>query len=139
MSATGPPEVEMRPKRILIVDDDPNMLLLMEFNLAARGYAIEKATEGPSGVRRAVEGGFDLVILDVMLPGISGFRILESLREDPRGRDVPVLLVTARSRMEDFERASRAGATDYIMKPFDPIALVEQVDRLLSVSPGAVP
>jgi DNA-binding response OmpR family regulator len=129
----------MRPKRILVVDDDPNMLLLIDFNLSARGHDVEKVTDGPTGLRRALEGGFDLVILDVMLPGLSGFRIAQSLREDPRGRDVPILLVTARSRTEDFERASLVAATDYITKPFDPIALVDQVDRILGVTPGTAP
>jgi DNA-binding response OmpR family regulator len=129
----------MRPERILVVDDDPNMLLLIDYNLSQRGYRVETSTDGPTGLRRALEGDFDLLILDVMLPGLSGFRITESLRGDPRGRDVPILLVTARSRMEDFEEASQVGATEYITKPFDPIALVEQVDSILRSSTGTGP
>ncbi len=127
----------MRSKRILVVDDDPNMLLLIDFNLRKRGYEIETATDGPTAMRRALEGDFDLVILDVMLHGLSGFDITRALRDDPSCRKVPVILVTARSRMEDFEEASKVGVTDYITKPFDPIALVDQVDGILHSSTGS--
>ena len=126
------------PKKILVVDDDPNMLLLIDFNLSQRGYAVTTATDGATALQLAQHGSFDLLILDLMLPGLTGFQITERLRRLPRFSAIPILLVTARSRMEDFERASQVGATDYITKPFDPIALVEQVDGILGQSPRSV-
>jgi len=126
-----------QPKRILVVDDDPNMLLLIDFNLASKGYAVTTATDGATAVELARTGSFDLLILDLMLPGMSGFQVTETLRALPRCAATPVLLVTARSRMEDFEKAARVGVTDYITKPFDPIALVEQVDGILGTSTGS--
>jgi DNA-binding response OmpR family regulator len=122
--------------RILVVDDDPNMLLLIRYNLEQRGLAVTSAGDGPEGLRLATEEPFDLIILDVMLPGFSGFELCARLRETERGRDVPVLLLTARSQAGDFEQASRAGATDYVLKPFDPVALAEQVEATVRARAG---
>lgn len=124
----------MGAPRILVVDDDPNMQLLIRFNLEQKGYTVDTAGDGAEGLARAQSAPFDLVILDVMLPEISGFDLCEQLR---REYDYPVLLLTARSQMEDFEQASRVGATDYILKPFDPLALADQVASHLASRGGA--
>jgi DNA-binding response OmpR family regulator len=121
----------MNSAKILVVDDDPSVLLLIEFNLKQRGYSVETATDAPSALHKALEGDFDLLILDVMLPGFSGFQLCERLRRERRFLDTPILLVTARSQVEDFEEAAKVGATDYITKPFDPAALVRQVGEYL--------
>ena len=127
----------MEKPRILVVDDDPNMLLLVRFNLEQRDWAVETAEDGPSGLERVLSEPFDLVILDLMLPGASGFDLCRALRADGPNQDVPVLMLTARSQMGDFEEAHKAGATDYVMKPFDPIALSDQVAAHLAARSGS--
>ena len=127
----------MEAPRILVVDDDPNMLLLVRFNLEQRGWTVVTADDGPSGLKLATEQRFDLVILDLMLPGISGFDVCRGLRAGDSNRDVPVLMLTARSQMDDFEEASRVGATDYVLKPFDPIALADQVAAHIASRAGS--
>jgi two-component system alkaline phosphatase synthesis response regulator PhoP len=123
--------------RILVVDDDPNMLLLIRFNLERRGWTVVTAEDGPTGLELATGQRFDVVILDLMLPGMSGFDVCRGLRAGGESRDVPVLMLTARSQMDDFEEASRVGATDYLLKPFDPMALMEQVAAHLASRSGS--
>ena len=112
------------PKKILVVDDDPNMLLLIDFNLSQRGYAVTTATDGATALQLAQHGSFDLLILDLMLPGLTGFQITERLRRLPRFSAIPILLVTARSRMARAARSARTassprarGAPNSAMKP----------------------
>ena len=126
-------------KRILVVDDDPNMLLLVDYNLRKKGYEVETASDAETGLELAREGRFDLLILDLMLPGFTGFEICDRLRQEERFRDTPILMLTARSQIEDFEEASRVGVTDYITKPFDPIALAETLGQYLAPSTKPAP
>ena len=114
--------------RILLVDDDAELCsLLVEF-LSRQGFSLECEHEGHRGLDKAQHGGFDLVILDVMLPGIDGFEILRRLREHSR---VPVLMLTARG--EDLDRIAglEAGADDYLAKPFNPRELVARIRAIL--------
>ncbi|MCA9751640.1 MAG: response regulator [bacterium] len=127
----------MNPPRILIVDDDPNMCLLVRFNLERRGWQVVTADDGLQGLELALNEPFDVVILDVMLPGASGFEVCAGIRRKHPASKLPVLLLTARSQMDDFETASNVGATDYVMKPFDPILLADQVAALLGDRAGA--
>ena len=129
----------MEEPRILVVDDDPNMLLLVRFNLEQRGWTVVTAEDGPTGLELATGQRFDLVILDLMLPGASGFDVCRGLRAEGPNREAPVLMLTARSQMRDFEEASRAGATDYVLKPFDPISLADQVAAHLAARSGSGP
>ena len=114
--------------RILLVDDDAELCsLLVEF-LSRQGFSVECEHEGHRGLDKAQHGGFDLVVLDVMLPGIDGFEILRRLREHSR---VPVLMLTARG--EDLDRIAglEAGADDYLAKPFNPRELVARIRAIL--------
>jgi two-component system response regulator CpxR len=114
--------------RILLIDDDAELCsLLVEF-LSREGFSIECEHEGTRGLDRALHGGFDLVILDVMLPGLDGFEILRRLRAESR---VPVLMLTARG--EDMDRISglEMGADDYLAKPFNPRELVARIRAIL--------
>lgn len=133
-SRAGDPIV--RRSRILVVDDDPNMLLLIQYNLEKRGHAVATASHGQVGLDLALGNHFDLVILDLMIPGQSGLEICRQLRQLDRYSKTPILLVTARSQMEDFDRAAEHGVTDYVTKPFDPLRFAEQVDEHLHVSSG---
>lgn len=123
----------MSQARILIADDDANMLLLMEYHLAKQGHDVSTAGDGVSALRTAIDETFDLFLLDVMLPGMSGLELCRQLRADARYEHVPIVLVTARGQMGDWSAASEYGANSYVTKPFDPMRLVDLVNGQLAV------
>jgi len=114
--------------RILLVDDDAELCTLLDELLSREGFSTECQHDGPHGLDRALHGGFDLVILDVMLPGLDGFEILRRLRAESR---VPVLMLTARG--EDLDRIAglEMGADDYLAKPFNSRELVARIRAIL--------
>jgi DNA-binding response OmpR family regulator len=116
-------------KRILIVEDNADLALGLRNNLEIEGYAVEVAADGPAGLRRALDGSPDLVILDVMLPGMDGFRVLRALREEKR--TMPVLVLTARGEEADKVRGLKLGSDDYVTKPFGLLELLARVEALL--------
>lgn len=103
-------------ERILIVEDEEKLARFLELELIHEGYAVEKAFDGRTGLDRAECGGFDLVLLDVMLPGLSGLELLRRLR---RSSEVPVIMLTARDAVMDKVTGLDMGADDYITKPFE--------------------
>jgi two-component system alkaline phosphatase synthesis response regulator PhoP len=115
--------------RILLVEDEPGIALVVSDLLRAEGYTTETAPDGETGLRFAAENKFDLVILDVMLPGLSGFEICHAVRE--RGFDGAILMLTAKGQIPDRIRGLRTGADDYLIKPFDPDELAARVEALL--------
>jgi two-component system alkaline phosphatase synthesis response regulator PhoP len=115
--------------RILFVEDEPGVVLVVSDLLRAVGHAVETAGDGDLGLRRASEERFDLLILDVMLPGKSGFEICHAVRE--RGFDGAILMLTARGQVRDRVDGLRTGADDYLIKPFDPDELLARVAALL--------
>jgi len=115
--------------RVLLVEDEPGLVLTLTDLLEEEGYAVESAVDGPSGLARASEGTFDLVVLDVMLPGKSGFDVCRELRQ--RGKDVAVLMLTAKSQLVDRVVGLKLGADDYLTKPFEPPELLARVEALL--------
>ena len=115
--------------RILLVEDEPGLVLTISDLLASDGHEVESATDGRKGLERALGEEFDLVILDVMLPGKNGFDVCRELRQ--RGRDVAVLMLTAKSQVADRVVGLKLGADDYLAKPFDPGELLARVEALL--------
>jgi two-component system alkaline phosphatase synthesis response regulator PhoP len=115
--------------RILLVEDEPGLVLTLSDLLASEGYTVESASDGPSGLRRASSENFDLILLDVMLPGKNGFDVVRELRQ--QGRDVPVLMLTAKSQLVDRVVGLKLGADDYLTKPFEPEELLARVEALL--------
>lgn len=115
--------------RILLVEDEPGLVLTLTDLLAGEGYEVEAATDGPSGLARASGEPFDLVILDVMLPGKNGFEVCRELRQ--QGKDVAVLMLTAKTLVVDRVVGLKLGADDYLTKPFDPSELLARVEALL--------
>lgn len=115
--------------RILIVEDEPGLVLTLTDLLGAEGYEVESAQDGLSGLRKALEGHFDLIVLDVMLPGKSGFDVCRELRQ--QGRDTAVLMLTARGQVVDRVVGLKLGADDYLAKPFDPAELTARIEALL--------
>lgn len=115
--------------RILIVEDEPGLVLTLTDLLAAEGHEVESAQDGVSGLRKAIEGRFDLILLDVMLPGKNGFDVCRELRQ--HGRDTAVLMLTARGQVADRVVGLKLGADDYLAKPFDPAELTARIQALL--------
>ena len=115
--------------RILIIEDEPGLVLTLTDLLASEGYEVESATDGVSGLRLAAEGTFELILLDVMLPGKNGFDVCRDLR----ARDVttPVMMLTARGQVIDKVLGLKLGADDYLTKPFEPMELLARVEAML--------
>ncbi len=122
--------------RILVVEDNPDLAYGLRNNLEIEGYDVEVVDDGRQGLARARTGGPDLIILDLMLPGLDGYRVLRALRDD--GRRMPVLILTARGEEADKVRGLRLGADDYVTKPFGVLELLARVEALLrrSAPPG---
>ena len=113
---------------LLLVDDDAELCGMMREFFAEAGHRLEVAYSGREGLAAALRGAYDLMILDVMLPGIDGFKILEQLR---RKKDLPVIMLTARVQQKDRIQGLNAGADDYLPKPFDPDELLARIRAVL--------
>ena len=114
--------------RILVIEDDPKLAGYLKKGLGQSGYVVDVARNGIDGRHLAVEGEYDLVVLDVMLPGLDGFAVLSALRKT---KHMPVLMLTARDKVEDRVRGLREGADDYLVKPFSFSELLARVQALL--------
>jgi two-component system phosphate regulon response regulator PhoB len=117
--------------RILVVDDEPDITALVAYHLAKAGYRVSTAANGPDALKAAREEKPDIVILDVMLPGVSGYDVLAELRRREETREVGVILLTARREEPDRIRGLSLGADDYLTKPFSPAELALRVTGLL--------
>ncbi len=115
--------------RILLVEDEPGLVVTLSDLLAAEGYSVESAIDGPGGLARALNEPFDLLILDVMLPGKNGFEVCRQLRR--QGKDLAVLMLTAKTQLVDRVAGLKIGADDYLTKPFEPPELLARVEALL--------
>jgi DNA-binding response OmpR family regulator len=123
--------------RVLVVEDDVDLAFGLRNNLEIEGYEVELAHDGHEALRHLTEGAVDLVILDLMIPGLDGFRVLKSLRA---GRDrTPVLILTARGQEEDKVRGLKLGADDYVTKPFGVLELLARIEALLRRTQPARP
>ncbi len=122
----------MEPKRrVLIVDDEPNIVLSLEFLLRQQGYEVSVARDGEAALAAAEQQRLDLVVLDVMLPGLDGFEVCRRLRERPELAGLKILLLTARGREVERVRGMEEGADAYVRKPFSTRQLMKTVAELL--------
>ncbi len=121
-------------KKILIVEDDPAALRLTSYTLEAEGYAIITAVNGVEALRKAQQEAPDLLVLDIMLPGIDGFEVCHRLRSDPESPQarMPILMLTAKSQEADREMGQKVGGDLYVAKPATPEELTEAVKGLLA-------
>jgi two-component system, OmpR family, alkaline phosphatase synthesis response regulator PhoP len=117
--------------RILIVDDEPNIVVPLEFLMKREGYEVAVAGDGQAALDALAERAADLVILDVMLPKLSGFEVCRRLRADPRWAGLKVLMLTAKGRDQEMEKGLGLGADAYVTKPFSTRELVARVRALL--------
>ena len=119
---------------LLLVEDEPGLVLTLSDLLSADGYHVEAASDGLLGLQMAERGSFSLIILDVMLPGRSGFDVCRDLRQN--GIQTPILMLTARGQIVDKVLGFKLGADDYLTKPFEPLELLARVHSLLRRSVG---
>ncbi len=121
--------------RILVIEDNRDILANVLDYLQIKGYNIDCAQDGLSGLHLATTVHYDLIVLDIMLPGLDGYQVCKRLREDARS-EVPILMLTARDVLEDRLTGLRAGADDYLIKPFALSELVARIEAILRRSPG---
>ncbi len=123
------------PRRVLLVEDDSALLLTLTDLLTSEGYEVKTSQDGQAGFELALNDDFDLIILDVMLPGKNGFDICRELRQ--RGIHTPVLMLTARGQIVDKVLGLKLGADDYLTKPFEPPELLARLEALLRRMPSS--
>ena len=123
---------------ILVVEDEAPLLTLLRYNLEKQGFRVEEAADGQEALLRVAETKPDLILLDWMLPALSGLEVCRQIRRRPATRDLPIIMVTARTEDQDAVRALDMGADDYIAKPYAMEALLARIRALLRRS-GAVP
>ncbi len=117
--------------RVLVIDDEAPIRLLCRVNLEAEGMVVLEAPDGPSGLEVARYDSPDVILLDVMMPGLDGWRVAEQLLEDPATAGIPVVFLTARADLRDRARGMDLGGLDYITKPFNPVELASLVSSVV--------
>jgi DNA-binding response OmpR family regulator len=118
-------------KRILVVDDDPDILTLEERILKREGFEVVTAMDGENAMAMIRNHDFDLVLLDIMMPGIDGFEVSRSLRKESEGKPVPVVFVTARDDADSMREGFRSGGTVFLSKPFTANQLLRVVNSIV--------
>ncbi len=121
----------MSKKKILVVDDEVDLVETLTFRLEANGYEVIKAHDGQAGLDMAKKEKPDLIILDLMLPRIDGYKVCRMLKFDEKYKKIPVILFTARAQESDKKMGQEVGAEAYITKPFDPQVLLTKIKELL--------
>lgn len=125
----------MRNIKFLVVDDFSTMRLIIKNLLKDIGYEnIEEADDGAKAIKKLSDGKFDLVISDINMPVVNGFQLLSYMKEDPKLKSIPVLMVTAEARKEDIVMAAKLGAAGYIVKPFTKMLLEDKIRMVIQKS-----
>lgn len=119
-------------KRILIVEDEESLLKLESILLTTKGYIVQGVANGIAALEAIAEAPPDLVLLDVMLPGLDGFEVCQQIKSNPRTSHIPVILLTAKKSPEDVARGKEVGADQYITKPFKSSMVVASIEGLLA-------
>src|ERR671921_1808884 len=119
------------PTTVLVIDDEAPIRLLCRVNLEAEGMDVLEAADGPSGLEKARSETPDVILLDVMMPGLDGWRVAEELLDDQRTSSIPIVFLTARAELRDRARGLDLGGVDYVTKPFNPLELAPMVRDLL--------
>lgn len=120
-------------KRVLLIEDDPSAVRLVSYTLEQEGYEVLTATNGLEGLKKVREEAPDLLVLDVMLPGLDGFEVCRRLRADEQTAGLPVLMLSAKAQEIDKTTGLKVGADDYLAKPADPSEIVARVANLLAM------
>ena len=118
--------------RVLVIDDEAPIRLLCRVNLEAEGMEVLEASDGPTGLEQARAAEPDVILLDVMMPGLDGWHVAEQLLEDDKTRSIPIVFLTARAEFRDRARGLDLGGIDYVTKPFNPLELAPLVEDMLA-------
>ena len=126
--------MQVSSRKILVVDDDPTMVKLINVNLKLNNYSVMEATSGEQALDVLAAETIDLVVLDIMMPGVDGWEVLKRIRSSRETGEMPVILVTAKTQDSDVIRGWELGADEYVIKPFNPLLLVEVIKMVLDRS-----
>ena len=118
--------------KILAIDDDPTIITLLRVNLELEGYDVVSASDGPAGIEAAKSEMPDLILLDVMMPGMDGYAVRSELAKSPETSQVPVIFLSARAQQADRKKGLDLGAAEYLTKPFEPLELLEIIEQVLA-------
>jgi len=129
----------MHQEKILVIEDEEDIIELLAYNLSKEGFQVTGMTSGESGIDSARKNPPDLVLLDLMLPGLDGLQVCKALKNDISTKDIPVVMVTAKGEENDIVAGLEIGADDYISKPFSPKVLVARVKSVLRRKKVPVP
>lgn len=124
------------PRKILACDDEKNIVRLIQVNLERAGFNVITASDGKEALHKVLHEHPDLVVLDVMMPYMDGFEVLQKLRRNPSTRDIPVVMLTAKAQDADVFRGWQSGVDCYLTKPFNPGELLSFVKRIFDTSDG---
>jgi two-component system alkaline phosphatase synthesis response regulator PhoP len=124
------------PKKILAVDDEKHIVRLVQVNLERAGYTVVTANDGKEALQKVADENPDLVVLDVMMPYMDGFEVLQNLRRNPSTRDIPVIMLTAKAQDADVFKGWQSGVDCYLTKPFNPMELLSFVKRIFDSMNG---
>ena len=119
----------MSKKKILVVDDETQLCDLVKMRLEANHYDVITANNGLGGLEKAKKESPDLILLDILMPSMDGYQTLQRLKEDVQTKSIPVIMLTAKSQVEDVTKAVDLGALDYIVKPFSPMTFLDKVRK----------
>jgi DNA-binding response OmpR family regulator len=119
------------PKRVLVVEDEPNIILSLEFRVKEAGYEVRIARDGEAALEAVAEATPDVVLLDLMIPKRDGYDVCQTIRANPAWKDVRIIMLTARGREAEKEKGLALGADDYIIKPFSTRELTQKLKQML--------
>jgi len=122
----------MVAKKILLVDDEPHIVIMLENRIRQAGFEVITASDGQTGLEKARKEKPDLIILDVMLPKLDGYKVCRMLKFDEKYKHIPIIMFTARAQEEDKKMGETVGADGYITKPFEPQVLLGKIKELLA-------
>lgn len=129
-----------RPRsRVLVVDDEPDLVRILEFGLKAAGYAVETAMDGQEGLKKAREQRPDIILLDLMLPKLDGYKVCRLLKFDERYKHIPIMILSARTQEGDQTLAHEMGANRFLTKPYEFAEILEHIQALLKEAAAARP
>lgn len=120
--------------RVLVVDDEPDLIRILEFGLRAAGYQVEIAADGQEGLKKAREIRPDIILLDLMLPKLDGYKVCRLLKFDERYRHIPIIILSARTQEGDQALAKEMGANRFITKPYEFSEILSHIEALLKAS-----
>jgi DNA-binding response OmpR family regulator len=120
---------------VLVIDDDPVILKLLEVNFEMEGFEVVTAADGVAGLEAAKDVRPDVIVTDIMMPRLSGIELVRMLRADEVTAAIPIVLLSAKAQASDVREGLDAGADDYVTKPFEPLDLVDRVNKLLAKAP----